>query len=78
MTNQEGQPTVDRLQQFLNALPPGVRTVVTSLLAAGGGAQVAALIAQYGPVDAANLVVAIFAAIGGTTAGLFGWFATKK
>ncbi|KLO25913.1 hypothetical protein ABW16_21635 [Mycolicibacter heraklionensis] len=77
MTNQEGGPTVDKVQQFLNALPTTIRPIVVSLLAAGGGAQLAALIAEYGPVDAASMVVAIFTAVGGLAAGAFGWLAAK-
>lgn len=74
----EGDPIIDKTQQFLNAIPPRFRPTVTALLAGVGGAQITALIAEYGPVDAASIVVAILTAVGGAGAALFGWLVAKK
>ncbi|MDD7813707.1 hypothetical protein PP713_14145 [Mycobacterium sp. CSUR Q5927] len=74
----EGSPVIDKTQQFLNALPAYVRPTAAAILAGAGGAQLVALIAEYGPVDAATIVVAIFTAVGGAAAGLFGWLSARK
>lgn len=73
----EGAPTIDKVQQFINALPAALRQTASALLASAGGYQLVAFIDQYGPVTAANLFVQVGGAVAALFAALFGWHAAK-
>lgn len=73
----EGDPVIDKKQQFLNALPASLRQGAAALLASAGGYQLVQLINQYGPVTAAGLYVQIGSAVAAVFAALFGWRAAK-
>lgn len=73
----EGDPTIDRKQQFLNALPARLRQSAAALLASAGGYQLVQLIDQYGPVTAANFYVQAGGVIAALFAALFGWLVAK-
>lgn len=73
----EGDPIIDRKQQFLNALPANLRQGAAALLASAGGYQLVQFIDQHGPVTAANIYVQVGGAIAALFAALFGWRAAK-
>lgn len=73
----EGDPTIDRKQQFLNALPATLRQGAAALLASAGGYQLVQFIDQYGPITAANIYVQVGGAVAALFAALFGWRAAK-
>lgn len=73
----EGDPVIDKKQQFLNALPVGLRQGAVALLASAGGYQLVQFIDQYGPITAASIYVQVGGAIAALFAALFGWRAAK-
>ncbi|KLO25910.1 hypothetical protein ABW16_21620 [Mycolicibacter heraklionensis] len=73
----EGAPVIDRVQQFINALPAALRQGAAAILAAAGGYQLVAFIDQYGPVAAASIYVQVGGVAAALLGALIGWRAVK-